>query len=117
MEINNHIFKGEVNVSSTWEPHIKEMINKIDKELRIPFIPKFLSNLIVKFRKKDKIIKIKTSFGMLKIEGNFSPNVKDVIEDAKIKCKNTCEFCGSNDTSSATIKGWVYTCCKECKNG
>lgn len=117
MKINNHIFKGEVNVAKTWEPHIKEMIVRFDRELRIPFIPKFLSNLIVRFRKKNKIVKIKSSFGMLKVEGEFSPDIKWIIENAKTKCKNTCEFCGSDDTSSVTIKGWVYTCCKKCKDG
>lgn len=117
MKINNHIFKGEIKVSQYWVPIVLEMIDNIDRELRIRWLPKPLSNFILRFRRTNKITKIKSNFGMLKVQGNFSPKVQEYIKLARTQCGNTCELCSSNeDVSFNTIKGWVYTCCKECKN-
>lgn len=118
MKINNHIYKGEIKVSQYWIPIVLKMIDNIDRELRIKYLPKPLSNFILRFRRKNKITKIKSSFGMLKVQGeNLSIAVQNHIKLAKVQCSNTCELCGTTeDVSLNTIKGWVYTCCKECKN-
>lgn len=110
-----HFFTGSLRIPETWKDHIAEMLENIDKELRIKWLPKPLSNFLLRFSKKNKIKEIKTSFGELKIIGDLSDKIKDIVRETKEKCRNTCEFCGSNDTEKITIKSWVYNCCKDCK--
>jgi len=110
-----YFLKGEIKVPETWEQYIVAMLKEFDKELRIKHIPKALSNFINRFKTKNKIKEIKTSFGELKVIGNFSPKFKQIIKDTKNKCRNTCEFCGEMEAEKITIKSWVYNCCKKCK--
>jgi hypothetical protein len=110
-----YFLKGEIKVPKTWEQYIVAMLKEFDKELRIKHIPKALSNFINRFKTKNKIKEIKTSFGELKVIGNFSPKFKQIIKDTKNKCRNTCEFCGEMEAEKVTIKSWVYNCCKKCK--
>jgi hypothetical protein len=110
-----YFLKGEIKVPETWEQYIVAMLKEFDKELRIKYIPKTLSNFINRFKTKNKIKEIKTSFGELKVIGNFSPKFKQIIKDTKNKCRNTCEFCGEMEAEKITIKSWVYNCCKKCK--
>ena len=110
-----YFLRGEIKIPETWEQNIAEMLKEFDKELRIKHIPKFLSNFINSLITKNQIIEIKTSFGELKVIGNFSPKFVQIIKDTKELCRNTCEFCGESDTEKITIKSWVYNCCKKCK--
>ncbi len=110
-----HFFSGKLTVPQTWEKHINNMLQKFDKELRIKFLPKFLSNFIIRLQNKNKIKEIKSSFGELKVIGEFSPKFKQVIKETKEKCRDTCEFCGAGNSEKITIKSWVYNCCKNCK--
>lgn len=110
-----YFIKGEVKVPETWEQNIAVMLKEFDEELRIKHIPKVLSNFINRFKTKNKIKEIKTSFGELKVIGNFSPKFKQIIKDTKNKCRDTCEFCGEMEAEKITIKSWVYNCCKKCK--
>ena len=110
-----NFLKGEIKVPDTWNNHIKEMLDQFNEVLRIKWLPKFMSDLVIKFSAKNKIKEIKTSFGELKVIGNFSPKFKQIIKDTKNKCRDTCEFCGENGAEKITIKSWVYNCCKKCK--
>lgn len=103
------------NIPDTWKQHVSDLIQKFDNELRIKWLPKPLSNLMNRFRTKNKIKEIKTSFGELKVIGDFTPKFKQFIKETKTLCRNTCEFCGSSETEKITIKSWVYNCCKNCK--
>lgn len=116
MKKYNHIYNKPIVVPEPWLVYINELLDNFDKELRIKWLPKFFSNIIVSLRFKNKIENIKTSFGSLKVTGDFSDNLQEYIKIAKDKCNDTCELCGNiGDTQTVTIRGWVYTCCKECK--
>ena len=105
----------EIKVSKSWEPHVELMLHRFDKELRIKWLPEFLSKLVRRFRTKNKIKEIKTSFGELKVVGNFTGVFKDIVTETKKNCRDTCEFCGNPDTEKVTIKSWVYNSCESCK--
>lgn len=102
------------NISEPWKHHVELMLHEFDKELRIEWLPKFMSDFVIKFRRKNKIKEIKTSFGELKVVGNFTPEFEKIIRNTKRACRDTCEFCGKSDTEKVTIKSWVYNCCKSC---
>ena len=110
-----YFFSGKLKVPDTWNKHVEEMLKNFDKEFRIKWLPKSLSNLINRLKNKNKIKEIKTSFGELKVIGDFSPKFDQIIKITKSKCRNTCEFCGKEGAEKVTIKSWVYNCCKECK--
>lgn len=110
-----YFFKGDYKVPLTWDTHVQKMLSEFNKKLRIKYLPKFLSNFINSLIVKNKIKEIKTSFGELKVIGNFSPKFVQIIKDTKELCRNTCEFCGESGTEKITIKSWVYNCCKNCK--
>jgi hypothetical protein len=112
----SYFLSGTIRVPETWKKYIYEMLERFDKELRIKWLPKPLSTFIVKLRKKNKILGIKTSFGELKVSGDFSNKFKNIIKEIREKCRNTCEFCGGSPTEKVTIKGWIYNCCKNCKS-
>ena len=110
-----YFLKGEIKVPETWEQNIAGMLKEFDKELRIKHIPKALSNFINRFKTKNKIKEIKTSFGELKVIGNFEGVYEEIVQIARKNCRDTCEFCGRPDTEKVTIKSWVYNCCESCK--
>lgn len=105
----------EIKVSKTWEPHIELMCHNFEKELRIKWLPENISKFIRRFRTKNKIKEVKTSFGELKVVGDFTDKFKSIIAEAKKNCRDTCEFCGAPETEKVTIKSWVYNCCINCK--
>lgn len=105
----------DVKIPKTWEPHIELMLHRFDEELRIEWLPKWISNIVIKFRRKNKIKEIKTSFGELKVIGDFEGVYEEIVQIAKKDCRDTCEFCGRPDTEKVTIKSWVYNCCVSCK--
>ena len=110
----NYFFKGNITVPKTWENHVQNMLQKFDKELRIKWLPKPLSNFIIRLQNKNKIKEIKSSFGELKVIGDFSPKFKQIIKETKEKCRDTCELCGSGGSEKVTIKSWVYNYCSNC---
>ena len=107
--------KGEIKVPETWNNHIKDMLDQFNEVLRIKWLPKVISDLVIRFSDKNKIKEIKTSFGELKVVGDFSAKLNTIIKNTKTKCRNTCEFCGTEGTEKVTFKSWVYNCCKNCK--
>ena len=110
-----YFLKGSITVPETWKEHVQDMQKEFDTELRIKWLPKPLSNLIVNSSSKNKIKEIKTSFGELKVVGDFSPELNSIVKSTKAKCRNTCEFCGEGEAEKITIKSWIYNCCKNCK--
>lgn len=79
----NYFFKENITVPKTWENHVQNMLQKFDKELRIKWLPKPLSNFIIRLQNKNKIKEIKSSFGELKVIGDFSPKFKQIIKETK----------------------------------
>lgn len=102
-------------ILAPWRNHIELMMDKFDKELRIKWLPKSLSDFLIKFRKKNKIKNIYSHFGELRVDGDFTWEFEGFIREAKRACLDTCEFCGKPPSGNVMIKGWVRNCCDECK--
>lgn len=118
-------YLGNVNpeIPCTWNIHIMEMLQGIDKLLRPSKMPLYFLNIVSKISPAllrrivgdIHIDRIYQKFAELKVKGVFNEDIKKIINVAETKCGDTCEFCGANHTSHVMIKSWVRNICITCK--
>jgi len=118
-------YLGQVapEVPKSWEPHIMEMLIKLDKIARHKFIPLFLLNfisdvfpsLLEELMPSIFITQIKQKFGALRIYGTFTPRAQEIVTKTESLCNNTCEYCGNPNTTHVMVKSWVRNLCATCK--
>ena len=94
----------DAKIPKTWEPHVELMFHRFDQELRIEWLPKWVSDIVIKFRRKNKIKEVKTVFAELKVVGEFTGVYDEIVKLARANCRDTCEFCGRPDTDKVIIK-------------
>jgi hypothetical protein len=115
-QFDKYKYLGDVipEVPETWNNIILNMLADIDYLVKPKWVPRWLINIHLPKETKF-IIKIKQSFGTLRVKHKFTDeNIKNVISTAEKLCNNTCEFCGKEGTSQVTIKNWVRNICPEC---
>ena len=110
-----HIYKGELKVKSAWLPYILLMLDEIDEVTRIKWLPKGVSNFVIRTLKRNQIKDIRSYFGSLRVTGNFNLKVLEIVKETRDFLDDICELCSGTGAVKSTKKGWVYNLCENCK--
>lgn len=129
-QFKKYTYLGNIvpEVPEPWEPIILKILYDIDKLVRPWYFPKFVLNYM-KYNKYKSfmyinkiedliyISQIKQKFGTLRVSTHSSTNkINEIIDLTILKCNNTCEFCGKENTKNVTVKNWIRNLCEDCIN-
>lgn len=122
-------------VSKHWYPTILEMFEKIDKQVRPWYIPRFVLNILHYWATKNSVVSvdswfwfkifhkiipvtiydIKDKYAELRVYGSFTKEVEDITEWAVSECEKICEKCGSRADVQYCGNRWIYNYCIDCR--
>jgi len=132
-----HIGYSYPGVPKGWVPIVEDAIVKIENEMWPKWIPLFVKRYIHKkatgnsvvrvesqfwnkirnrLTKGQMITDIKDKFATLRIYGHYGDKIEKIIEEAEVKCINTCETCSSTYGVRSINYGWIYNLCKDCRS-